>query len=138
MSRYDFFSEFSKEREKARARGLFQKFREKQQLEEDLKGYLDWITQAGRYTANLNYCNSKKDFEFPPKLARQIRAHGAKVELQSLAEGNSKLKFTVAQNQILVIQYFAVLWCFPKRSDKFWDRNIRKAILYYSFCKTFP
>lgn len=39
-------SEFSKEREKARARGLFQKFREKQQLEEDLKGYLDWITQA--------------------------------------------------------------------------------------------
>jgi hypothetical protein len=40
------FSEFSKEREKARARGLFQKFREKQQLEEDLKGYLDWITQA--------------------------------------------------------------------------------------------
>lgn len=38
--------EFSKEREKARARGLFQKFREKQQLEEDLKGYLDWITQA--------------------------------------------------------------------------------------------
>lgn len=40
------FREFSKEREKARARGLFQKFREKQQLEEDLKGYLDWITQA--------------------------------------------------------------------------------------------
>ncbi|KAK6110339.1 Ion transport family protein [Brugia pahangi] len=38
--------EFSKEREKARARGLFQKFREKQQLEEDLKGYLDWINQA--------------------------------------------------------------------------------------------
>lgn len=31
------FREFSKEREKARARGLFQKFREKQQLEEDLK-----------------------------------------------------------------------------------------------------
>uniref|UniRef100_A0A1I7YEE5 Ca_chan_IQ domain-containing protein n=1 Tax=Steinernema glaseri TaxID=37863 RepID=A0A1I7YEE5_9BILA len=38
--------EFSKEREKARARGLFQKFREKQQLEEDVKGYMDWITQA--------------------------------------------------------------------------------------------
>ncbi|XP_014884225.1 calcium channel, voltage-dependent, L type, alpha 1D subunit, a isoform X10 [Poecilia latipinna] len=38
--------EFSKEREKAKARGDFQKLREKQQLEEDLKGYLDWITQA--------------------------------------------------------------------------------------------
>ncbi|KAM4018997.1 voltage-dependent L-type calcium channel subunit alpha-1F [Anomaloglossus baeobatrachus] len=38
--------EFSKEREKAKARGDFQKLREKQQMEEDLKGYLDWITQA--------------------------------------------------------------------------------------------
>ena len=39
-------SEFSKEREKAKARGDFQKLREKQQIEEDLRGYLDWITQA--------------------------------------------------------------------------------------------
>ncbi|KAK2082794.1 Voltage-dependent L-type calcium channel subunit alpha-1F [Saguinus oedipus] len=38
--------EFSKEREKAKARGDFQKQREKQQMEEDLRGYLDWITQA--------------------------------------------------------------------------------------------
>ncbi|KAL7988267.1 hypothetical protein Chor_007186 [Crotalus horridus] len=38
--------EFSKEREKAKARGDFQKLREKQQMEEDLKGYLDWIMQA--------------------------------------------------------------------------------------------
>ena len=41
-----FLREFSKEREKAKARGDFQKLREKQQLEEDLRGYLDWITQA--------------------------------------------------------------------------------------------
>lgn len=46
IARVKKFREFSKEREKARARGLFQKFREKQQLEEDLKGYLDWIVQA--------------------------------------------------------------------------------------------
>ena len=39
--------EFSKEGEKAKARGDFQKLREKQQIEEDLRGYLDWITQAG-------------------------------------------------------------------------------------------
>ncbi|XP_053359228.1 calcium channel, voltage-dependent, L type, alpha 1F subunit [Clarias gariepinus] len=38
--------EFSKEREKAKARGDFQKLREKQQLEEDLCGYMDWIMQA--------------------------------------------------------------------------------------------
>lgn len=43
----DFCSEFSKEREKAKARGDFHKLREKQQIEEDLRGYLDWITQAG-------------------------------------------------------------------------------------------
>lgn len=41
-----FSREFSKEREKAKARGDFQKLREKQQMEEDLRGYLDWITQA--------------------------------------------------------------------------------------------
>lgn len=41
-----FSREFSKEREKAKARGDFQKLREKKQLEEDLRGYLDWITQA--------------------------------------------------------------------------------------------
>ncbi|XP_076330684.1 muscle calcium channel subunit alpha-1-like [Tachypleus tridentatus] len=40
--------EFSKEREKAKARGDFHKLREKQQIEEDLRGYLDWITQAGQ------------------------------------------------------------------------------------------
>ena len=40
------FREFSKEREKAKSRGDFQKHREKQQIEEDLRGYLDWITQA--------------------------------------------------------------------------------------------
>ncbi|KAJ8384165.1 hypothetical protein AAFF_G00207830 [Aldrovandia affinis] len=38
--------EFSKEREKAKARGDFQKLREKQQMEEDLCGYMEWITQA--------------------------------------------------------------------------------------------
>ena len=38
--------EFSKEREKAKSRGDFQKHRERQQIEEDLRGYLDWITQA--------------------------------------------------------------------------------------------
>ncbi|KAK2508293.1 hypothetical protein MC885_009797 [Smutsia gigantea] len=38
--------EFTKEREKAKSRGTFQKLREKQQLEEDLRGYLSWVTQG--------------------------------------------------------------------------------------------
>lgn len=46
LSSIKIYREFSKEREKAKNRGDFQKLREKQQLEEDLKGYLDWITQA--------------------------------------------------------------------------------------------
>ncbi|XP_078677513.1 voltage-dependent L-type calcium channel subunit alpha-1D-like isoform X35 [Branchiostoma floridae x Branchiostoma belcheri] len=38
--------EFSKEREKIQSRGEFQKLREKQQIEEAMKGYLEWITTA--------------------------------------------------------------------------------------------
>ncbi|KAM9319253.1 voltage-dependent L-type calcium channel subunit alpha-1S [Gastrophryne carolinensis] len=38
--------EFTKEREKAKSRGAFQKFREQQAMDEDLRGYLDWITHA--------------------------------------------------------------------------------------------
>lgn len=51
MIPYDFspslhFSEFTKEREKARSRGEFQKLRERQQLDEDVHGYMEWITHA--------------------------------------------------------------------------------------------
>uniref|UniRef100_A0A8B9LMI9 Calcium channel, voltage-dependent, L type, alpha 1S subunit, b n=1 Tax=Astyanax mexicanus TaxID=7994 RepID=A0A8B9LMI9_ASTMX len=38
--------EFSKEREKCRSRGEYQKLRERQQMDEDLKGYMEWITHA--------------------------------------------------------------------------------------------
>lgn len=64
--------EFSKEREKAKARGDFQKLREKQQLEEDLRGYLDWITQAediepdGDEKEESSIQQSKLHLYFPP------------------------------------------------------------------------
>ncbi|XP_034552541.1 dihydropyridine-sensitive L-type skeletal muscle calcium channel subunit alpha-1-like [Notolabrus celidotus] len=38
--------EFTKEREKARSRGEYQKLRERQQLDEDVHGYMEWITHA--------------------------------------------------------------------------------------------
>ena len=57
-------SEFSKEREKAKSRGDFQKHRERQQIEEDLRGYLDWITQA-------------EDLEAEPTVAIPSRDNGA-------------------------------------------------------------
>ncbi|KAM3956913.1 muscle calcium channel subunit alpha-1 [Aphomia sociella] len=63
--------EFSKEREKAKNRGDFQKLREKQQLEEDLKGYLDWITQA-EYLEPLadqhDVVDQKRDYGIGPTI----------------------------------------------------------------------
>ena len=38
--------EFSKEREKAQSRGDFQKLRAKMQMDEDLQGYMDWISRV--------------------------------------------------------------------------------------------
>ena len=40
------YREFSKEKEKAESRGDFQRLRQKKQMEEDLEGYMDWLTQA--------------------------------------------------------------------------------------------
>jgi len=40
-------SEFSKEREKARARGDFKMARDQRLFDEEYKGYLEWITHAG-------------------------------------------------------------------------------------------
>ncbi len=69
--------EFSKEREKAKSRGDFQKHRERLQIEEDLKGYLDWIAQAEdlevinkQTNANVEYLgasntNSKEESKEP-------------------------------------------------------------------------
>ena len=38
--------EFSKEREKSQSRGDFQKLRARQQMDEDLQGYMDWISRV--------------------------------------------------------------------------------------------
>lgn len=59
-------SEFSKEREKAKARGDFQKLREKQQLEEDLRGYMDWITQAEDLEADEEDGEHERHREWTP------------------------------------------------------------------------
>lgn len=58
--------EFSKEREKAKARGDFQKLREKQQLEEDLRGYMDWITQAEDLEGDEDEHEKHRKWAFPP------------------------------------------------------------------------
>ncbi|XP_043279830.1 muscle calcium channel subunit alpha-1 isoform X5 [Venturia canescens] len=53
--------EFSKEREKAKARGDFHKLREKQQIEDDLRGYLDWITQGEDIDAEADEMTQMQD-----------------------------------------------------------------------------
>ena len=42
------FREFAKEKARAQKSGEFQKFREKQLLDEALHGYVDWINEAGK------------------------------------------------------------------------------------------
>uniref|UniRef100_A0A669CSY2 Voltage-dependent L-type calcium channel subunit alpha n=1 Tax=Oreochromis niloticus TaxID=8128 RepID=A0A669CSY2_ORENI len=47
--------EFSKEREKAVARGELQKAQESKQMEEDMIGYMDWLIELGEHLhSNLN------------------------------------------------------------------------------------
>uniref|UniRef100_A0A3Q2DPQ5 Voltage-dependent L-type calcium channel subunit alpha n=1 Tax=Cyprinodon variegatus TaxID=28743 RepID=A0A3Q2DPQ5_CYPVA len=76
--------EFSKEREKAKARGDFQKLREKQQMEEDLCGYMDWITQAEDMDELDEDGNSSKLVYMYPKLLSiwTCWGHGGELRLR--------------------------------------------------------
>ena len=44
--------EFSKERAKATSRGVYQRNKLKAQMEEDMKGYLDWLAHAEEVDPN--------------------------------------------------------------------------------------
>ena len=98
--------EFSKEREKAKARGDFQKLREKQQLEEDLKGYLDWITQAEdidpeNEDEGLDE-EKPRNSEWPPRLGPGSGRGGGRGEAQGLSR------------PVLTVSWVAVLLCSQK------------------------
>uniref|UniRef100_A0A8C7R7E4 Voltage-dependent L-type calcium channel subunit alpha n=1 Tax=Oncorhynchus mykiss TaxID=8022 RepID=A0A8C7R7E4_ONCMY len=68
--------EFTKEREKAKSRGEFQKLRETQQLDEDLKGYMEWITQAEVL---------ENDQEGKGRLTREGARHLLETDLSNIA-----------------------------------------------------
>ncbi|KAI5699386.1 hypothetical protein M8J75_002088 [Diaphorina citri] len=93
--------EFSKEREKAKARGDFHKLREKQQIEEDLRGYLDWITQA-------------EDIE--PEGEERANHHDQKNKSSSETESADRLEGDEGENQ--------ESWWRKKNKD--FDRNNRR------------
>uniref|UniRef100_A0A670KET2 Voltage-dependent L-type calcium channel subunit alpha n=1 Tax=Podarcis muralis TaxID=64176 RepID=A0A670KET2_PODMU len=133
--------EFSKEREKAKARGDFQKLREKQQLEEDLKGYLDWITQA----EDIDPENEDEGMdEEKPRNSKQLSSVGPRVSSQQLmffmgwkgregpppevSCGSRKNKNTVhggKQNQVLQ-GCLGVSFHFSSRYWRRWNRFCRR------------
>ena len=47
MKSYFYVSEFAKEKARQSKSGKFQKIREKHMVDEAVKGYCDWIRQAG-------------------------------------------------------------------------------------------
>ena len=53
------FREFSKEREKSAARGEYQKNKLNLQMDEDMEGYMEWLTTA----EDMDPINYKKDVE---------------------------------------------------------------------------
>nr|CAH8845802.1 unnamed protein product [Trichobilharzia regenti] len=55
--------EFSKEREKAKKRGKYQKAREQMQFEEDVQGYLDWISAAEDISDDEDTTNKEDEKE---------------------------------------------------------------------------
>ena len=53
------FREFSKEREKAASRGEYQKNKLNHQMDEDMKGYMEWLTVA----EDMDPINYKRDMK---------------------------------------------------------------------------
>uniref|UniRef100_A0A8C8I3B1 Voltage-dependent L-type calcium channel subunit alpha n=1 Tax=Oncorhynchus tshawytscha TaxID=74940 RepID=A0A8C8I3B1_ONCTS len=71
--------EFTKEREKGKARGEYTEMRETQQLDEDVKGYMEWITQAevmdadGEGQDGESEAGSLKDMDTMQKIIKLAR-----------------------------------------------------------------
>lgn len=60
--------EFSKEREKAVARGELQKAQESKQMEEDMIGYMDWLIEAEDVDEEGNKRQSHTNHANPERL----------------------------------------------------------------------
>ncbi|XP_056591033.1 calcium channel, voltage-dependent, L type, alpha 1D subunit, a isoform X15 [Triplophysa dalaica] len=111
--------EFSKEREKAKARGDFQKLREKQQLEEDLKGYLDWITQAEDIDPENeeDEDDSKRNPSMPASETESMNTENEKVDVKATCCGPTCQKISKSK--------FSRRW---RRWNRLCRRNCRLAV----------
>uniref|UniRef100_A0A7M4FQA8 Voltage-dependent L-type calcium channel subunit alpha n=1 Tax=Crocodylus porosus TaxID=8502 RepID=A0A7M4FQA8_CROPO len=137
--------EFSKEREKAKARGDFQKLREKQQLEEDLKGYLDWITQAEDIDPENEEGDEegKRNTSMPTSETESVNTENVSGEGENpiccgkLCQTISKSKFSTnaviffcSITQDFLISIFSRRW---RRWNRFNRRRCRAAVKSVSF-----
>ncbi|XP_029456739.1 voltage-dependent L-type calcium channel subunit alpha-1D isoform X4 [Rhinatrema bivittatum] len=117
--------EFSKEREKAKARGDFQKLREKQQLEEDLKGYLDWITQA----EDIDPDNEEDGDEDGRRNTSMPTSETESVNTENIGEGESN-GCCGSVCQLLSKSKFSRRW---RRWNRFNRRRCRAAVKSVTF-----
>uniref|UniRef100_A0A7M4FMU5 Voltage-dependent L-type calcium channel subunit alpha n=1 Tax=Crocodylus porosus TaxID=8502 RepID=A0A7M4FMU5_CROPO len=118
--------EFSKEREKAKARGDFQKLREKQQLEEDLKGYLDWITQAEDIDPENEEGDEegKRNTSMPTSETESVNTENVS------GEGENPICCGKLITQDFLISIFSRRW---RRWNRFNRRRCRAAVKSVSF-----
>uniref|UniRef100_H3DC93 Voltage-dependent L-type calcium channel subunit alpha n=1 Tax=Tetraodon nigroviridis TaxID=99883 RepID=H3DC93_TETNG len=115
--------EFTKEREKARSRGEFQKLRERQQLDEDLHGYMEWITHAEVLDAD-----------------REGKGQGQEPRLLPLTGGDSETDSLYGlEGKICggagLLRWF--LFLFFSRLARRWNRFFRMKCLVYVKTKSF-
>ena len=96
---FPFHSEFAKEKARAQKSGEFQKFREKQQVEDAYNGYLDWITQAGYYSIELESIIRHKGHAFVLVIQTFPLVESCRNDITSQTSGEKKAK-NVLQNPL--------------------------------------
>jgi len=120
--------EFSKEKEKAQSRGDFQRLRAQQQMEEDLQGYIDWITQAEEMEANeenlanaikVDLGNNKKN----PVMVGLLRS--AMVPLQQVVEVSVAANVAEEQKRPRR-QLRQTTWQKRLKNFEKWNRSMRR------------
>jgi len=106
--------EFSKEGDKAKARGEFQKLKVRQQIEQNLQGYMEWITHAEDLEPDA------KDLERMSKEKKEVKEDDEfHIEDQPAAEGEDGKK----------VKKKKFLWFIQKKKQiQKTNRNIRRKI----------
>uniref|UniRef100_A0A8C1REM4 Voltage-dependent L-type calcium channel subunit alpha n=1 Tax=Cyprinus carpio TaxID=7962 RepID=A0A8C1REM4_CYPCA len=100
--------EFSKEREKAVCRGELQKAQEKQQMEEDMIGYMDWLIEA----EDMDEDGNKRNISFIYQLTKFLFVHFAFLwcKWQVLCEQLYHLNLVIRKNCRVAVKSTNFYW----------------------------